>query len=259
MIMALYTLAFPGAGAETFQQLEKTLHAGPRARSETSTKFTNRMRAEQQERERLLPNALSDAVMGLLLLRGAGLAKTERDQVLIHMGCDYNVSQLVSVVKRVTDESSATVRSTPVKASYLAGLDEDEPLPSEKGEADDFTFDAMATLHGIEDDEAQDSQVQEGDGEILSEAEALDCLAAIGPPPPKPRARGEARGIVADRKIKMVFTPRRTAIISRSRSKRPRRGRSAARARKFDIRIESAQTTRSRRSGQQGDWRQWRC
>ena len=49
VIQALDTLAFPEADAETFQQLEKTLYAEPRARDESIMKYTIRARAEQKE------------------------------------------------------------------------------------------------------------------------------------------------------------------------------------------------------------------
>eukprot|EP00959_Pyramimonas_sp_CCMP1952_P269279 5629502-Pyramimonas_sp.AAC.1 len=134
--------------------------------------------------------------MGFLLLRGAGLAKTEGNQVLIQTGYDYNVNKLVSILKRMTDDNTVIGKSTPTKGAYLAGTDEDEPQMSEDGDAESAVYDAMANLLGIDDDGTPDGQETTDDGErILTEVEALDCLAAIAPPPTKPRTWGEARKI----------------------------------------------------------------
>eukprot|EP00959_Pyramimonas_sp_CCMP1952_P155092 3244968-Pyramimonas_sp.AAC.1 len=139
--------------------------------------------------------------MGFLLLRGAGRAKTERNQVLIQTGYDYNVNKLVSILKRMTDDRTVTEKRTSTKGAYLAGIDEDEPLMSEDGEAESVVCDAMANLPGIDGDGTPDGQEPADDGKrILTEVEALDCLAAIVPPPTKPRTWGEARRTVADKK-----------------------------------------------------------
>ncbi|CAK0794430.1 unnamed protein product, partial [Prorocentrum cordatum] len=187
VIMVLDTLAFPEADAETFQQLEKTLFAAPRARDETLMKFTNRIRAEQKELITLLPSALNETVMGFLLLRGAGLAKTERNQVLIQTGYDYDVNKLVAILKRMTDDNTVTEKtSTTRAASYMAGVREEEPQEDTEVEGDDNPiYDAMANLLGIDDDKEPDDKLE--NGEALTEAEALDCLAALVGPSPKPR------------------------------------------------------------------------
>ncbi|CAK0820984.1 unnamed protein product, partial [Prorocentrum cordatum] len=203
--MALDTLAFQEADAETFQQLEKTLFAAPRARDETLMKFTNRIRSEQKELVRLLPNALNETAMGFLLLRGAGLAKTERNQVLIQTGYDYDVNKLVAILKRMTGDNAVTEKtSTTRTASYLAGIREEEPQEAtEDKDEDNPIYDAMANLLGIDDDKEPDDKLESG--EALTEAEALDCLAALVGPPPKPRTWGEARKIVADKKTNRGF------------------------------------------------------
>ena len=99
VILALDALALPEADAEAFQQLETTVFAPPRARDETLMKFTNRVRAEQKELERLLPRSLNVTAQGFLLLRGAGLAKAERNEVFSRTGYDYNVIKLVIALK----------------------------------------------------------------------------------------------------------------------------------------------------------------
>eukprot|EP00959_Pyramimonas_sp_CCMP1952_P261563 5468912-Pyramimonas_sp.AAC.1 len=64
----------------------------------------------------------------------------------------------------------------------------------------------MANLLGIDDDGTPDGQEPADDGErILTEVEALDCLAPIAPQPTKPRTWGEARKIVADKKTNRGF------------------------------------------------------
>ncbi|CAK0875279.1 unnamed protein product, partial [Prorocentrum cordatum] len=205
VIMALDTLAFPEADAETFQQLEKTLFAAPRARDETLMKFTNRIHSEQKELVRLLPNALNETVMGFLLLRGAGMAKTERNQVPSQTGYDYGVNKLVAILKRMTDDHTVTEKtSTTRTAAYLAGVTEEEPQEATEGEDEDNPiYDAMANLLGIDDDKEPDDKLE--NGEALTGAEALDCLAALVGPPPKPRTWGEARKIVADKKTNRGF------------------------------------------------------
>ena len=70
--MALDTLAFPEADAETFQQLEKTLFAPGRVKDQTRMRYSNRVRAEQKELERLLPGSLNSTVHGVpSLVRGS--------------------------------------------------------------------------------------------------------------------------------------------------------------------------------------------
>ena len=99
-----------------------------------------------------------------------------------------------------------TERSTPTKAAYLAGIDEEELPTSEEGETDNLVYDAMANLLGKEKVEARGGQEAHTDSErTLMEAEALDCLATIVQPPPKPRTWGEARRIVADKKTNRGF------------------------------------------------------
>ena len=78
------------------------------------------------------------------------MAQTECNQVLIQTGYDYNVNKLASILKRTTDDSTVTERSTPTKAAILAGIDEEELPTSEEGETDNSVYDAMANLLGIE-------------------------------------------------------------------------------------------------------------
>ena len=63
----------------------------------------------------------------------------------------------------------------------------------------------MADLLGVNDEDARGDLERADNGEILAETEALDCLAAIAPPPPKPRSRGEARRIASDNESAEVF------------------------------------------------------
>ncbi|CAK0909173.1 unnamed protein product, partial [Prorocentrum cordatum] len=133
-------------------------------------------------------------------------AETFQQLVLIQTGYDYNVNRFVSILKRMADDSTVTEKSAPTKGAYLAGIDEDEPLMSEGGDTESAVCDAMANLLGIDDDGTPGGQEPADDGErILTEVEALDCLAAIVPPPTKPRTWGEARKIVADKKTNREF------------------------------------------------------
>ncbi|CAK0805749.1 unnamed protein product, partial [Prorocentrum cordatum] len=206
VVMALDTLAFPEADAETFQHLEKIVFAAPRSRGETHMTFTNRIRSEQKELVRLLPNAPTETAMGFLLLRGAGLAKTMRNQVPIQTGCDYDVNKLVVILKRMTDDNTVTEKTISTRTgSYLAGLKEEEPQNGKEDEDEDNPiYDAMANLRGI-DDGNQEPDDKFENGQTLKETEALDCLAALLGPPPKPRMWGGPRTIVADEKTNRGF------------------------------------------------------
>ena len=87
-------------------------------------KYTNRVRAEQKELERLLPTSLNETAQGILLLREAGSANAERKQMLIQPGYDCSVNDLVTILKRMTDDVSITegTSATNPKTAFLAGI-----------------------------------------------------------------------------------------------------------------------------------------
>ena len=127
-------------------------------------KYTNRVRAEQKELERLLPTSLNETAQGILLLREAGSANAERKQMLIQPGYDCSVNDLVTILKRMTDDVSITegTSATNPKTAFLAGIRKEKKSETANRTTEkDLIHDTMANIPGIETERPGDQAAGE--------------------------------------------------------------------------------------------------
>ena len=154
VVAVLDKLAFPEVDAERFHQLERTIFCEGRGRGENIIKYANRVRAEQRELERLMPGSLDSSVQGFLLLRGANLGKTERNNILLQTNYSYKVEEVTSVMKRMTDDSNFHTTKSALMAGTMKEETHNEAMETDYDQ--DMVYAAIAELLDATDGEASE-------------------------------------------------------------------------------------------------------
>ena len=124
------------ADSDVFEKYEAAIFGDPRRAKESLMQYTLRLSAAHSELLKKKPYAMDDGLRGYLLMRGAGLGKHQRDQVLLKTNYEYSWQAFAPLSKRMSEDrgsgnqASAMVASSSSDRHFESGetleLDPDE-------------------------------------------------------------------------------------------------------------------------------------